>query len=228
MSYLIKDLPMDEKPCEKAKKYGISSLSNAELLAILLRCGTKKRSVTDVCQDILKSVGGLEGLRDIRISKLRELYGVGEVKAVTILAAIELGKRVNNPEMDARLQIHESQEVYTLYRAKFLGEKQEKFLVLFLNTKNQILEEKIMFTGTVNQSLVHPRDIFREAVLVNAVKILCIHNHPSGNTTPSIADECMTKKVKEAGEMIGIPLIDHIIIGSQDYYSFLEHKKGGF
>lgn len=228
MSYLIKDLPIDEKPREKAKKYGFHALSNVELLSILIRCGSKNRSVKEVAQDILKSVGGLSGLKDIRVSKLSNLYGVGEVKAITLLAAVELGRRMSEPEEKERIQISESKKVFWYCQSRFALEKQEKLLVLFLDPRNYILEEKVIFQGTADQSFIHPRDIFQEAVLANAVKIICVHNHPSGNASPSLADEIVTKKIYDAGLLLGIPLVDHVIIGKNDYYSFLEHRKGGF
>lgn len=228
MSYLIKDLPVDEKPREKAKKYGFQTLSNVELLSILIRCGSKNCSVKEVAQDILRSVGGLSGLRDIRVSKLSKLYGVGEVKAITLLAAVELGRRLSAPDEKEKIQINESKKVFLYCQSRFALEKQEKLLVLFLDPRNYILEEKVIFQGTADQSFIHPRDIFQEAVLVNAVKIICVHNHPSGNASPSLADELVTKKIYDAGLLLGIPLVDHVIIGKNDYYSFLEHRKGGF
>ena len=226
MSYLIKDLPIDEKPREKAKKYGFQTLSNVELLSILIRCGSKNCSVKEVAQDILRSVGGLSGLRDIRVSKLSKLYGVGEVKAITLLAAVELGRRLSAPDEKEKIQINESKKVFLYCQSRFALEKQEKLLVLFLDPRNYILEEKVIFQGTADQSFIHPRDIFQEAVLVNAVKIICVHNHPSGRILPSKADIEITKKLKKIGEMMGISLIDHVIVGSSSYFSFLERYGG--
>lgn len=225
MSYMIKDLPTDELPREKAKKLGFSALSNVDLLSILLRTGTKNCSVKDLALNILSATNGLKGMDDMRISKLSSIRGVGEVKAITLLAAIELGKRSMIKDEKKKIQIRESKDVYYFYSYLFEREKQEKFFVLFLNSKNEVLDTKVIFMGTVNQSFVHPRDIFQEAILNNAVKILCVHNHPTGNTNPSIEDEQITKNLIEAGKILNIPVIDHIIFGNKTYYSFLEHGK---
>lgn len=225
MSYMIRDLPPDELPREKAKKIGFSALSNVDLLSILLRTGTKNCSVKDLAVDILTEANGLKGLNDMRISKLSSIRGVGEVKAITLLAAIELGKRSMKKEDKKRIQIRESKDVYYYYSYLFESEKQEKFFVLFLNSKNEVLDSKVIFMGTANQSLVHPRDIFQEAISNNAVKILCVHNHPTGNINPSLEDENITKILIEAGNILKIPVIDHIIFGNKNYYSFLEHGK---
>ncbi len=223
MSYLIKDLPEQEKPREKAKIYGIENLSDAELFAILLRTGTKKISVKDLAMKLLEKISASGGYTNIRLPALLEITGIGETKAITVLASIELAKRMSRKETHKRIQIKKSKDVWDNYKNYFKGATQEKFLVLFLDTKNYIQSEKILFTGTVNQSIVHPRDIFREAILNNAVKILCIHNHPTGIVIPSVEDNKTTIRLKDVGNIVGIPLIDHIIIGTQSYYSYLEN-----
>ena len=225
MSYLIKDLPLDEKPREKAKKYGISSLSEAELLAILLRTGAKNISVLDLARTLLLEYQDLEGLLHARINALKKIFGMGEVKAITILAALELGRRLQEKNEKQKIQIRESKEVFKYFAHLFFHSEQEKFYVLFLDSKNYVVNQKLLFVGTANQSLVHPRDIFKEAILNNAVKILCIHNHPSGSVSPSFADEETTKRIKKIGDLMGISLVDHVIIGKDDYYSFLENRK---
>ncbi len=225
MSYLIKDLPPTEKPREKAKKCGISSLSETELLAILLRTGTKNVSALDLARKLLLEYHNLEGLMQARLNTLKKILGMGEVKAITILSALELGKRLQEKNLKEKIQIKESQDVYTYFAHLFFHSDQEKFYVLLLDSKNYVLDQKLLFIGTANQSLIHPRDIFKEAILNNAVKILCIHNHPSGRVTPSIADEEVTKRIKKIGDLMGIVLVDHVIIGKENYYSFLENRK---
>lgn len=229
MSYLMKDLPEAEKPREKAKQYGIENLTDAELLAILLHTGTRDLSVKDLSLKILEKVEEVEGFTNLRLPALLEIKGIGEAKAITILAMVELAKRMNEGGVKKRLQIKETKDVFENYKNYFIGESQEKFLVLFLNTKNFVMNEKILFTGTANQSMVHPRDIFHEAILNNAVKILCIHNHPTGDESPSLNDKSITKRLQECGELVGIPLLDHVIIGKNSYYSFIENanKKQG-
>lgn len=225
MSYLIKDLPANEKPREKAKKYGISSLNNIELLAILLRTGTKNISAIDLAQKLIIEYHNLEGLRQARINALEKITGMGEVKAITILSALELGKRLQEKAQNEKIQIRESKDVYTYFSYLFFHSDQEKFYALFLDSKNYVVNQKLLFIGTANQSLVHPRDIFKEAILNNAVKILCVHNHPSGRATPSLADEEVTKRIKKIGDLMGISLVDHVIIAKETYYSFLENRK---
>lgn len=225
MSYMIKDLPEEEKPREKAIMYGVESLSVSELLSILLRTGSKDFSVKDLSLKVLQQIGGIDGLRNLRLSNLESVHGMGKVKSITLLAAIELGKRVQTPLLPKMVQIKETCDVYDYYHSFFLEEVQEKFMVLFLDTKNHVLNHKVLFIGTANQSLVHPRDVFREAILHNAVKILCIHNHPTGDVFPSVEDKNITKRIQNGGELIGITLLDHVILGNGTYYSFLERGE---
>lgn len=225
MSFLLKDMPTSEKPRERAKMYGFAFLSEVELLAILLRCGTKNLSVKDLSLKILEKEEEVGGFDNLRLSSLLEIYGMGEAKAITILAALEFAKRRNKETVEGRRKIKETKDVWHFYQNYFEGSTQEKFLVLFLDTKNYILSEKVLFIGTVNQSMIHPRDMFREAILNNAVKILCIHNHPSGNPVPSKSDKLVTKRIKESGELLGILLLDHVVIGENSYYSFVEENE---
>ena len=220
----IKELPNEEKPREKAKKYGIQTLSNVELLSILLRTGTKKKNVKELSMEVLEMLGGFDRLEDMRLSSLMKIKGLGEVKGITLLAALELGKRFTKEIPKEKIKIRNAKDVYENYHSFYFKETQEKFMVLFLNTKNEVICSKILFVGTNNQSLVHPRDIFKEAILNNASKILCIHNHPSGNSYPSKEDEKVTMRLKESGELMGIPLLDHVILGDVSYYSFKENE----
>lgn len=223
MSYLIKDMPDEEKPRERAKKYGFETLSVVDLLSILLRTGTRNKSVKELAMEISKYLDSLPNITDLRLSSLSNFKGVGEVKAITLLSAIELGKRMGYKKVFKKNIINNAKDVFDYFEIFFKYETQEKMLAIFLNSKNEILESKIIFTGTANQSLVHVRDIYKEGILVNAIKIICLHNHPSGNPNPSKEDEYTTKRLKEAGLIIGIPLVDHIIIGDNKYYSFLEN-----
>ncbi len=223
MSYLIKDMPDEEKPRERAKKYGFETLSVVDLLSILLRTGTRNKSVKELAMEISKYLDSLPNITDLRLSSLSNFKGVGEVKAITLLSAIELGKRMGYKKVFKKNIINNAKDVFDYFEIFFKYETQEKMIAIFLNSKNEILESKIIFTGTANQSLVHVRDIYKEGILVNAIKIICLHNHPSGNPNPSKEDEYTTKRLKEAGLIIGIPLVDHIIIGDNKYYSFLEN-----
>ena len=224
MSYKIKELPEEERPREKAIQFGIENLSVVELLAILLQTGTKNLSVKELSVQLLDKVGGIKGLKDLRLSNLKRIKGIGNAKAITLLAAIELGKRMSFEPDKKKIQIKQTKDVYYYFAYLFRNETQEKFLVLFLDIKNYVLGKKIIFVGTASQSIVHPRDIFKEAVLNNASKIICIHNHPSGDVTPSIEDRNITLKLKEIADLMSIPLLDHVIIGKNSYYSFLESE----
>ena len=225
MSYLIKDLISEEKPREKALKYGFKSLTDIELLAIILRTGTKNVSAIDLSRTIINQFGSLYNLKNARLENLKKINGVGKVKAITILSCLELGKRFQCNNIKELVQIKESKDVYNYFRFLFFNSDQEIFYTLFLNSKNEVINKKKLFIGTANQSLVHPRDIFKEAMLNNAVRIICLHNHPSGNVLPSLADELFTKKIKEIAKMVGISLLDHVIIGRDKYFSFLENRK---
>ncbi len=221
----LKELPNEEKPREKAKKYGIENLTNVELLSILFRTGSKQKSIKDFCCDFFNEIGGLEGLKKVRYSSIIKISGMGEAKALTLLAAIELGKRLSGKEKKEKIKIKSTQDVFQNYEKFFENELQEKFCVLFLNNRNEVITEKIIFLGTANYSIVHPRDVFYESILNNAIKIICIHNHPTGDVTPSKEDIKITNQLKEAGQILGIPLLDHVIIGNQSYYSFLERGQ---
>lgn len=224
---MMKDIPKEEKPREKALKHGIESLSNAELLAILFRTGKKNQSVMDLSREVLKTFHHFEHVEDLRYASLSSLSGIGEAKALTLLAALELGRRIFLSQKETLYKIRDSKDIYQYCHSFFDLESQEKFLCLFLNIHNQVLDKKVLFVGTVDQSMVHSRDIFREAMLHNATKIICVHNHPTGDSLPSVHDEVLTQKIKNIGDYIGIKLLDHVIIGRGEYYSFLEHGRMG-
>ena len=223
----MKDMPLDEQPREKALKYGFSSLSDAELLAILLRTGTKELNVKELALEILKEMNNLNGLQNSRISKLSSIKGVGKVKAITILAALELGKRFNKESNFKALKIRETKDVYNAYKDELENDVQEKFMAVFLNNQNIVLASKILFVGVSNQSLIEPKIIFKEAMLYNATRLIVIHNHPSGNPSPSKEDYLVTDQIMEAGNLLNIRLIDHLIIGKEKYFSFYDYIKGG-
>ena len=224
MSFKIKDLPDEEKPRKKAILQGVENLTIPELMAIIIKTGTKEESAKDLGVRLYNEIGCAEGLRNLRLASLTRLKGIGKTKAISLMAAVELGKRINVNNIISLKKIHETKDVYFYYGSSFLFEEQEKLLALFLNSKNEVLKEKIIFMGTANQSIVHPRDIFKEAILNNAIKIIIVHNHPSGNVSPSLEDKKFTQKLKEAGELLSIPLLDHIIIGKNTYFSFLEQN----
>ncbi|MBE6161488.1 MAG: JAB domain-containing protein [Firmicutes bacterium] len=220
MSYLIKDLPDSEKPREKFKKYGSDYLTDEELIAIILRCGTKNMSVKDLAIKIKKEY---PNLNDLTLSKLENIVGMGEVKAITLLSAIELGKRCLNDENNISIKFNKAENIFLYFKNKIGHLSQENLIAVFLNNKIKMISYKTIFIGTVNMSITHPREIFKEAINNRAVYIILIHNHPSGDVTPSKADINFTNQVLYTGNIIGIPLLDHLIIGKSKYYSFYDN-----
>ena len=220
MSYLIKELPISERPRERFKKYGVEALSNEELLSILLRTGTSNRSVKDLSIDILNTIN-MNELVNYDFNSLKNIKGVGEVKAITIISAIEFGKRALS-KGDLEKQIRTGDDVYYLVKDELENSLQEKFLVVYLDTKKYVISKKIIFIGTVNSSSITPRDVFREAVKLNSVSMILVHNHPAGSITPSYEDIYLTNEFIKLGRMMGISVIDHLIIGKNNYYSFRE------
>lgn len=226
MSYLIKEMPEEERPRERFKKYGVDALSNEELLSILLRTGTDHKSVRDLSMEILKTID-FHDLVNINFNRLKEIKGVGEVKAITILSAIELGKRVLSKK-DFIYQIKTGDDVYYLVKDEMENQLQEKFLAIYLDTKRYVLDKKVIFIGTVNSSSVTPRDVFREGVKVNAAGMIIVHNHPAGSINPSYEDVYLTNEFIKLGKMLGICVIDHLIIGKEKFYSFRESNGDMF
>ena len=220
MSYLIKELPLDERPRERFKKYGVEALSNEELISILLRTGTNNKSVREVSTDILREIK-LHDLASLNYNTLKEIKGVGEVKAITLLSAIEFGKRVLSRK-DLVNQILSSKDAYYLVKDELENELQEKFLAIYLDTKKYVIFKKIIFIGTVNNSQVSLRDVFREGVKCNASAMIIVHNHPAGSISPSFDDVLLTNEFIKIGRLMGINVIDHLIIGKNNYYSFRE------
>lgn len=222
MSYLIKDLPNSEKPREKFKKFGVENLSNEELIAIVLRTGTTDFSVKDLAINITKEFN-LNEYNNWNINNLTKIKGVGEVKAITLLSAIELGRRTINFAPKNKIKVTNPKIIYELFKYELINLKQEHLIAIFLDTKKQIITHKTIFVGTINKIIVHPREIFLEAIKNCSVYLMLVHNHPSGNTEPSKEDIEFTKNVQKTGLIIGIPLIDHIIIGNNSYYSFYDN-----
>lgn len=222
MNNLIKNTPIDERPRERFLKYGVNNLSNSELISILLNTGTKNKSVIDLSNSILQNLNDITDLKDMSLNKLKNIDGIGEVKAIKLLSAIELGKRVYYEKNLQKIKMNTAKKVYIYMNEILKNEKQEYFYGLYLDSKKNLIDKKLLFKGTLNRSIVHPREIFKNAYLLSASSIICVHNHPSGDTTPSKEDFMITKTLVEIGKLQGINIIDHIIIGL-DYYSFFEN-----
>lgn len=222
----IKDIPKEERPREKLLKYGVDNLSNSEILAIILKTGTKGENVTELANNIIKKIENFKHLKHINKEMLTSIKGIGETKAIELLAAIELGKRLFIiPETKSKKIYNNTQIIYNDNKHLFIDKKQEYFYCIYLNAKKEVIERKLLFMGTVNQSFVHPREIFKEAHLLSASSIICMHNHPSGDATPSVDDIMLTNSLIEIGKLQQIPIVDHIIFGCNKYYSFYEETK---
>ena len=221
----FKSLPDGDKPRERLYTYGGENLSNEELISIILKTGTKKMSVKELSLKLLESVGDVNKLKDVGINTLMKIDGIGKVKAIEIKAALELGKRVymNNDKLD-KISFNCANTIYNYFIDILRYKKQEYFYCVYVNTKGNYIDKKCLFIGTINSSVVHPREVFKEAYLLSASGIVCVHNHPSGDSTPSKEDKMITKKLKEISFIHGINFIDHIIIGNGNYFSFYENN----
>jgi len=221
-SYTIKDLPTDERPREKLYKYGTKYLSNSELLAILIRTGSKAKTALEVSQNLLAlDKMGLAYLSQCSVDELSTIEGIGKCKASQILAAIEIGKRisVHNNEV---VKINSPLDVVNLLMEELKFKKREYFKIIMLNTKNVIITIENISIGSLNSSIVHPREVFKEAIKRSSASIILVHNHPSGDPTPSKEDISITNRLIECGEIIGIKVLDHIVIGYNKYTSLKE------
>lgn len=224
---MIKDIIKSERPRERLLEVGEKSLSNEELLSIILKTGTKNISVKDLSRKILNEIKDISNLKDMTYNKLIKIKGIGTVKAIEILASLELGRRVYYRNVKQKVKLNNTTLVFEQFKNLFINETQENFYALYLNTKTELISYKLLFKGTINTSVVHPREIFKYAFLESASSIIVIHNHPSNNTTPSKEDIELTNKLFEIGNIMAIPVIDHIIIGIDNYYSFYKnmHKN---
>lgn len=221
---LIKDVPQDERPRERLVKYGAKNLSTSDLIAIILKTGTRDYSSKYLASEVLKLVKDVSDLKKLSLSKLISINGIGAVKAIEFLAALELGRRVyESKPLDNDLRCNSAHKIFNHFKSEFSGVNQEYFYCLYLNSQKKLIDKKLLFKGTLNKSLIHPREVFKEAYLSSAAYIICIHNHPSGNVIPSNDDINITNTLVEIGYIQKIPVIDHIIIGENNYYSFYEN-----
>lgn len=222
--YTIKDMPYSERPRERLKSVGVENLTDRELLAIILKTGTKNFNVGDVALEILKKYSIYE-LNDLTINELIKIRGIGEVKAIELLSAIELGKRIYVRSSKSLKRLTNAKDIWKDMRYLFINKKQEMFYCLYFNNKQELIERKLLFMGTINKSITHPREVFREAYRVSASSIVCLHNHPSGDVCPSREDIMFTEALVRIGNLQGIPVVDHIIVSDDTFYSFYEHKN---
>ncbi len=222
--YLIKEMPLSERPRERLVQIGAKNLADHELIAIILRTGYKDVSVIELAKKIQYDYGGIKQLLEMSIDELSAIKGIGEAKAIILMAAFELGKRALT-NFSETFRITSQRDVFELLRHDMGNLKQEVLVAIYLDTKAHIIEKKEIFVGGLNQSLVHPREVFKYAAKCSAFQIILAHNHPSGDPEPSLQDIEITKRMIEVGEMMQIPVIDHIIITKEKSISILSKMK---
>jgi len=222
---MIKDVPKADRPRERLLQFGADHLSNQEILAIILGSGTRQESVMSLANRMLVRFEGLKLLDEATIEELKEVKGIGDAKGALLLAVIELGRRMNQYKPLHAYVVRSPEDGANYVMEEMRTLKQEHFVALFLNTKNEVIHRQTIFIGSLNSSIVHPREVFREAVKRSAASIIVAHNHPSGNPDPSQEDIHVTRRLLESGRMIGIELLDHLIIGNRKFVSL---KEKGF
>ena len=220
----VKELNEQERPREKALLYGCESLSNRELIAIVLRTGTRNHNVLEVADEVLALRKTLGEVAVLKQQDFMHVAGIRAIKAVELMAVFELGRRVTRDRILQKTKVEHPGDIVQWLNQEIGFEQQEHFMVLFLNQKNEIMNYKVLFVGTLTQANVHPREIFKEAMQQGCAKIICVHNHPSGDPTPSKADIDLTRVIQHTGEMIAIPLVDHIIVAANSYISFRQKR----
>lgn len=221
----VKELPVDDRPREKLLLKGAQSLSDAELIAILLRTGRKGKSVLDISRDLINSERNLALLATRSVQSLTNINGIGNDKAATLAAAFELSRRIlSQSKWRNDKKITSPQDIANIYIPILRDEVKEKFIVVCLNSANKVIKEETISVGNLNSSVVHPREIFKVAIDNNSASIILIHNHPSGNPEPSNEDIRITKKMVESGKILEIPVFDHVIIAGETYTSFVEKR----
>jgi len=223
IKFCIHEMPEQERPRERMIKYGPESLGNAELLAIILRTGTRSENVINLSNRILIDYD-LKDLSRATVSQLKSISGIKDAKACQIAAVFELARRLGSYHEKPKPKISSSREVYNLVSAPLDNLKKEHFIALYLNTKNRLIKQETVSIGTLNTSVVHPRDVFKGAVQNSAAFIILVHNHPSGDPEPSVDDVEITKRMTAAGRTMGIEVLDHVIIGSGRFLSLKDMR----
>lgn len=221
----IQELPLNLRPREKAALHGVGSLSDRELLALFIRTGTTKTSALGIADEILLRSNGLRNFLKLNKHDFISISGIKDVKAIELLAIGEMSRRIVKPSIDDRVQIGDPDSLIQWLNLEIGYETQEHFLVVYLNNQNRILSYKTLFKGTIDRSVVHPRDVFREAIHLNATRTILVHNHPGGTLSPSQADIHVTHIMISAGDIVGIDVIDHLIVAHGQFCSIRESHQ---
>lgn len=221
----VKELPIDDRPREKLSLRGVQSLTDAELIAILLRTGTKGKSVIQVAQDLILKSGGLNNLTSKTAESIQKHLGIGKDKAATLLAAFELGRRADSQKKFFSVKkITSPEDIAEIFIPILRDKVKEEFYVICLNTANRITKVELISVGSLNSSVVHPREVFKAAIENSSANVILLHNHPSGNSEPSNEDITLTRQMVEAGKIMGVLVYDHIIIAGDKYTSLVEKR----
>lgn len=226
MGTKINTIQAELQPRERFFHCGVKGLSDQELMMVILESGTKAVNVAEVAQAVLQTSEHLGSMQKLQFPELMQITGIGKAKAIKILAAIELGKRIHTYEYVRTKRIRSPKDCAHLFLADLRFEQQEQFICLYLNTKNEIIHQKKIYVGGLNSIVIHPREVFQQAIRVAAASVICLHNHPSGDPTPSQDDIKTTKRLIEVGELVGIEVLDHLVLGDNTYVSLKE--KGYF
>lgn len=222
----MKQLPDSEKPYEKFLESGAGALSDAELLAVIIRSGAQGKRSIDVAQDFLSQGSrSLLNLYELSFEEMQAVHGIGRVKAIQLKCVAELSKRIASTHYEEKLCLSDPRTIADYYMEQLRHEKKEQLMALFFDSKCRLLSDVLMSIGSATATFVSPREIFLTALRTQAVQIVLLHNHPSGDPAPSGEDDIVTERMKECGKLLGVPLVDHIILGDQRYYSYREHKR---
>lgn len=222
--YTIKQLPPELRPRERLLTAGPSALSDGELLGLLFGIGNREKTAVELAGEVISEAGGLHGLYDVSVHELVRVKGIGEAKACIIMAAMELGRRIGQVRNPGRPMISSPADVDRLLRGRIANLDRENFVVVLLNTKNEVIESPLVSVGTLSAALVHPREVFKPAIRASAASVILAHNHPSGKVEPSREDWEVTGRLVESAEILGIEVLDHVILGD-GFYSMKEHGK---
>lgn len=224
MAIMVKDLPLEERPREKLMLRGAASLTDAELIAVLLGSGTQKKSAIRLAEEVLSlyKERGMAAVAHTSLAELKRVSGVGDKKAAVILAAVEFGRRLSIRSAEKITVVHGPDDAARYAMPRFRFEQREHFAVMLLNTKNRILGLTDVSIGSLSASIVHPREVFRAAIAYAAASMILMHNHPSGDPSPSREDIAVTNRLAKAGKIMDIPVLDHIILGQDQFLSLKE------